>query len=129
MPHRILLVEDGESARTILSMLLRVRGYQVRAEADGPAAVAAAEAFQPEVVLLDIGLPGMSGLEVCRRLRDLKGTCGAVFVALSGRNDEKDFEKSIEAGFDHHVPKPVDIGELEKLFRKRRTTGAQPALR
>ena len=87
-------------------------GHEVRAVHDGPAALAAVEALRPDVVLLDIGMPGMSGYEVARRLRERPGGAALRLVALTGWGAEDDRRRTREAGFDHHLVKPVAPAEL-----------------
>ena len=97
-------------------------GHEVRTAHDGPTALRVAADFRPELVLLDIGLPGMSGYEVARRLRELPGLGDAVLVALTGWGQEGDRRKAEEAGFDHHLVKPVGLQELQPLL-----AGLKPA--
>ena len=114
--RRILVVDDNVDAAETLAMLLRLSGHHVRVAHDGPAALEAARSLPPEVVLLDIGMPGMDGYEVARRLRQLPGLAGAVLVALTGWGQEQDRRRSKEAGFDHHLTKPADPLALRELF-------------
>jgi signal transduction histidine kinase/ActR/RegA family two-component response regulator len=109
---RVLLVDDHEEAVKALGTLLELWGHQVRIALDGPSALEIAGELRPELVLLDIGLPEMDGWEVARRLRRLPEAAGAVLVALTGYGQRADRERSREAGFDHHLVKPVDPGEL-----------------
>jgi CheY-like chemotaxis protein len=113
---RILVVDDNVDATDSLALLLGVSGHEVRTAYDGPAALEAAEAFDPAIVLLDIGLPGMDGYEVARRLRQLPGRDKVLLVALTGYGQEEDRRRSREAGFDHHLVKPVDPEVLLALF-------------
>ena len=96
--------------------LLKLWGHEVRVAHDGPAALEAAAAAPPEVVLLDIGLPGMDGYEVAERLRARPESGGPVLVALTGYGQEEDRRRSREAGFDHHLVKPVDLDDLRSLL-------------
>jgi len=91
-------------------------GHEVQVCHDGQAALATAAEFQPEVVLLDIGLPGMDGYEVARHLRAQPKMEGALIVALTGYGKEEDVQRSRDAGFDHHIVKPADLALLSKLF-------------
>jgi len=111
---RVLLVDDHEEAVKALGTLLELWGHEVRVALDGPSALDAAGELRPELVLLDIGLPEMDGWEVARRLRQLPGAAGAVLVALTGYGQRADRERSREAGFDHHLVKPVDPGVLRE---------------
>jgi signal transduction histidine kinase len=114
--YRVLVVDDNADAANSLTVLLRVAGHEVRACYDGPAALEAANTFLPEVVLLDIGLPGMDGYEVARRLRGQVGKEKVLLIALTGYGQEDDLRRSREAGFDHHLVKPVDPTTLTTLF-------------
>jgi PAS domain S-box-containing protein len=105
--RRILVVDDNADAAEALALALSMTGHAVELAADGPSALAAAAAFRPEVVLLDIGLPGMDGYEVARHLRKEKGSEGLVLVALTGYGQEADRRRAKAAGFDHHLIKPV----------------------
>jgi CheY-like chemotaxis protein len=100
----------------ILADLLRLQGHEVRTAFDGPAALAAARTFHPDVVLLDIGLPGLNGYEVARRLRHLPEAQGTLLVAITGYGREVDRRRGREAGFQHHLIKPVDLRSLERLL-------------
>jgi PAS domain S-box-containing protein len=114
--RRVLIVEDNVDAAEILAAYLRMGGHDVRVALNGPAALQAATAFRPEVVLLDIGLPGMTGYEVARRLRQSPELETALLVALTGYAQSEDRHRASEAGFDHHLAKPVDPGTLKTLL-------------
>lgn len=115
--RRVLVVDDNRDAADSLSLLLSMSGHEVRTTYDGPSALDSARKVPPEVVFLDIGLPGMDGHEVARELRQMLGREGGpVLVALTGYGQEEDRRRSSEAGFDHHFVKPVDIDVLERLF-------------
>jgi CheY-like chemotaxis protein len=113
---RVLVVDDNLDAADSLALLLRVEGHEVEVCHDGGEALATIAQFQPEVVLLDIGLPGMDGYEVARRLRNHPATESAMLVALTGYGQEEDIRRSRDAGFDHHFVKPADLGALTTLF-------------
>ncbi len=115
---RVLLVEDNADASETLTEILQSWGYAVWAVPDGPAALGLFSSERPDVVLLDIGLPGMDGFEVGRRLRTLEGGGDATVVALSGYNHPEDRAKSKEAGFDEHLPKPVDPDVLRRILAR-----------
>jgi CheY-like chemotaxis protein len=91
-------------------------GHEVRTAQDGPAAIEEARTYEPEVVLLDIGLPGMDGLEVARRLRQELGLKDALLVAMTGFGQEEDRCRSQEAGFNAHLVKPVDLETLHTML-------------
>jgi CheY-like chemotaxis protein len=100
----------------MMTMLLESRGYKVRSAGNGAAALKTAREFHPNVVLMDLGLPDMSGHDVVARLKEIEGCQQSVLIALSGRSDPKEVQQSLDAGFHHHVVKPADIDQLEKLF-------------
>ena len=117
--RRILVVDDLVEAAEDMAVLVREAfGHEVRTAHDGPTALQVAADFRPELVLLDIGLPGMSGYEVACRLRQQlgMGDGDAVLVALTGWGQEEDRRKTTEAGFDHHLVKPVGLKELQSLL-------------
>jgi PAS domain S-box-containing protein len=115
-PRRVLVVDDNVDSADSLAMLLQVNGHEVRVAYDGPAALREAAAFVPEVVLLDIGLPGMNGYEVARKLREMPEAKGTLLVAQTGWGQAEDRRRSKEAGFDHHLVKPVDVPKLLELL-------------
>ncbi len=112
----ILVVDDNQDSAESLAMLLRLVGHEVRTAHDGLAAVGAAEVFQPDVVLLDIGLPKLDGYEVARRIRAQRGD-EVVLVALTGWGQQEDRQRAKDAGFDHHVTKPIEFEALKTLLR------------
>jgi two-component system CheB/CheR fusion protein len=126
-PSRVLMVEDNPDAAESLQLLLEVLGHRVDVAHDGPEALAAAHAHPPDVMLVDIGLPGMDGYEVARKVRSDPALRGVVLVALTGYGREEDRRAAFAAGFDHHLVKPVDPDNLEKLIRGvARPGGAEP---
>ena len=114
--HRILVVDDSTDGRERMAELLRLAGYRVAEAADGHEAIRIAPGFRPDVVLLDIGLPGMDGFEVARRLRELPETRTATLIALTGYGQREMQERSRDVGFDHHLVKPVHLDALEPLL-------------
>ncbi len=114
--RRVLVVDDNRDAADSLALLLRLLGDEVRTAHDGPGALAAATAFAPEVVLLDLGLPGLDGYEVARRLRQQPQFARALVVAISGWGQDEDRRQSCAAGFDAHLVKPVDLDVLQRLL-------------
>jgi DNA-binding response OmpR family regulator len=113
--RRVLVVDDNADAADSLAMLLQVRGDDVRVAYDGEQALFAEQEFKPDVLLLDIGMPKLSGYDVARRVRDARG--GEVFiVAITGWGQEEDRQRAREAGFDHHFTKPVDYAKLLDLI-------------
>ncbi|HTU16905.1 MAG TPA: response regulator [Gemmataceae bacterium] len=114
--RRVLIVDDNADAARSLAMLLEIGGHETRLCYDGQTGLAEAEAFRPEVVLLDIGLPELDGLEVARRLRALELSPRPMLVALTGYGQADDVRRSQEAGFDHHLVKPADPQTLTALL-------------
>jgi two-component system CheB/CheR fusion protein len=114
--RRILVVDDNEDAAEMLALVLRKRGYAVVLAFDGEEALAMAEKHHPEVVLLDIGLPGIDGYEVARRLRAKVTSERLTVVAVTGYGQPADRQRSREAGFDHHLVKPVAMERLLPLL-------------
>jgi CheY-like chemotaxis protein len=115
-PLRVVVVDDNEDSAEGLAMLLRLDGHEVATAHDGLEAVSLTEEFRPEVVFLDIGLPGISGYEAARRIRGLPGGQEIRLVALTGWGQQEDRRKSAEAGFDRHLVKPVEPREIERIF-------------
>src|SRR5512145_707901 len=91
-------------------------GHEIQTAHDGRHALAAVRLWQPEIILLDIGLPGMDGYEVARRLREDPATASVVLVALTGYGQDEDRRRAREAGFDHHLTKPVSLDKLSGLL-------------
>jgi PAS domain S-box-containing protein len=113
---RILVVEDNIDSAQSLALLLRRMGYEIEVAYDGLEAVQATAAFRPRVVLLDIGLPRMNGYEAAKRIREQSGSDEVAIVALTGWGQEKDKQLASEAGFDHHLTKPVEPATLTNLL-------------
>ena len=114
--RRVLVVDDNKDAAVTLGMLLRLKGHDVRLAHDGEDALLAAEAFHPQLVLLDIGLPRLNGHEVARRIRQQPWSQDAILVALTGWGQDEDHRRSLAAGFNLHVVKPVEMAALDKLL-------------
>ena len=114
--HRVLVVDDNHDAADSLGLVLSMLGPQVRVEHDGAAALDAIDEWHPTVMLLDLGMPGMDGFEVARRVRADKRHRGIRLVALTGWGQDEDRQCTREAGFDHHVVKPVDPDALSALL-------------
>jgi CheY-like chemotaxis protein len=117
---RILVVDDNPDAAECLGLLLELTGHEVRVAHDGWAALEAARDYQPDAVILDIGLPGLNGYEVARRLRAQPQTRGILLLAVSGWGEEEDFRRSREAGIDHHLVKPANLAKLQQLLAEPR---------
>ena len=113
---RILIVDDNRDSADSLSMLLQLAGNITRTAYDGQEGVDAAAQFQPDVVLLDIGLPKLNGYEACQRIRDATNGKDIILIAVTGWGQPEDRRRSHDAGFDHHIVKPVDPDVLMKLL-------------
>jgi len=123
--RRVLVVDDNEDAAESLAMLLRQGGHQVSIAHDGPTALSIAARESPQVTLLDIGLPGMDGYQVCRELRRI-GHEEMLVVALTGYGQEEDRQRSRDAGFDGHMVKPGDPGELMRIIGRPARSSQMP---
>jgi PAS domain S-box-containing protein len=114
--RRVLVVDDNVDAANSIAMILRMSGYDVRCAYDGPAALEAARSYHPEVVVLDIGLPVMSGYEVAKKLREQEEFARIPIVAVTGYGQDEDRHRSFEAGFNCHLTKPVDVHALQAFI-------------
>jgi CheY-like chemotaxis protein len=129
--RRILIVDDNVDLATSLALMLQMLGHEVHAVHDGPSAIAAVVSFAPDLVFLDIGMPRMSGYEICRRIRALDNGAVPVIVALSGWGQEQDKLRSREAGMDLHLVKPFDPEKLADVLARlpqRTSSVAAPGL-
>jgi signal transduction histidine kinase/DNA-binding response OmpR family regulator len=115
-PRRILVVDDYPRVAETLMKMLALAGHEVRIALDGPAALEEFSTFQPEVVVLDIGLPAMDGYEVARQIRNAPNSPAVTLIAVTGYGQQDDRRRSREAGFDHHLTKPVDSVALLELI-------------
>jgi two-component system CheB/CheR fusion protein len=115
-PRRVLVVDDNVDTAESMALLLSLRGYDVATAHDGPAALKKAASFHPEAVLLDIGLPGLDGYQVATRLRGRRRTAKSLLVAMTGYGQEDDRSRALQAGFDHHLTKPVDPQAIYDLL-------------
>jgi len=113
---RVLVVDDNHDSADSLAMILRVMGTDTRTAYDGQDGVDVAAQFRPDVVLLDIGMPKLNGYEVCRRIRGEPWGKGVVLIAVTGWGQDEDRRRSLEAGFEHHMVKPVDPLALMKML-------------
>ncbi len=116
--RRVLVVDDNRDGADTLSMLLNILGHETRKAYDGHEALAAAEEFRPQIVMLDIGLPKLNGFEVCRKIREEEWGQNVIMVALTGWGQTEDRQKSKDAGFDEHLVKPLDYAALTNLLAK-----------
>ena len=117
-PLRILIVDDNRDGADSLALMLKVMGNETHTAYDGDEAVSAAEKFRPDVILLDIGLPKLNGHEACRRIRRSEAGKKMVIIAQTGWGQEDDRARTHEAGFDHHLVKPVNPKELEGMLKE-----------
>jgi signal transduction histidine kinase len=124
--HRVLLVDDNQDAAALLADSLRALAYDVVVAHDGPAALAAARTFHPDVALLDIGLPVMDGFELADRLRRECGLDRLTLIAVTGYAQELDRRRSAASGFDEHLAKPIDVHELDAVIRRAASNASTP---
>ena len=115
---RVLVVDDNQDAADLLTLALELAGYHTHTAYDGASALQAAEAFRPHVIILDIGLPGMSGYEVARALRQQERFALLPLIALTGWGSPDDKQKAVDAGFDLHLTKPVDAHALHRALQQ-----------
>jgi len=121
--RRILVVDDNRDIADTLSALLRLLGHEVAIAGDGGSALRVAQSFEPHVILLDVGLPDMSGYEVARRLRGDPRASRALLVAVTGWGQEEDRRRARNAGFDHHLTKPTTIEDLAHVLEQKAPLG------
>jgi DNA-binding response OmpR family regulator len=122
----VLVVEDDPDTAGLMAAMLRGDGCTVHVALDGLEALRAAEQEHPEVILLDLGLPGMSGYDVARGLRAQKTEKRPLLIAVTGRGEHADRLRSYEVGIDLHLTKPVDIEELRVYLNRFQTMSAHP---
>jgi CheY-like chemotaxis protein len=115
VPHRILIADDNADSAESMGMLLRLMGNDVRIASDGLEAVEQAAEFQPDIVLMDIGMPRLDGYEAARRIRNQDWSRDTLLVAVTGWGPSDDSDEATAAGFDHHFTKPLDPAELRRL--------------
>jgi CheY-like chemotaxis protein/anti-sigma regulatory factor (Ser/Thr protein kinase) len=127
---RILVVDDNADAAESIAVFMRMEGHEVKTVTDAMQAISCFEAFAPQVAIIDIGLPGMNGYELAASLRATTGMATPVMIALTGYGQAEDFDRSRDAGFDHHFVKPADLkailaavdsGSSEQAREERRT--------
>ena len=116
-PRRIMIVEDQRDAAEMLSMVLTAQSHQVHIAPDGHTALQAVGQFRPDIMLIDIGLPGMSGYDLAERIRSDRSLGHVLLVALTGYGGPEDRTRALECGFDRHVVKPIDERALDDLLR------------
>ena len=113
--QRVLIVDDNVDTADSMAILLTTMGHEVRAAYNGASAVETAEHFRPDVVLLDLGMPGLNGYETAHYIREETWGKDTVVVAVTGWGSHADHQRSLDAGFDYHLTKPVDPEVLRKL--------------
>ena len=116
--RRVLVADDNEDAGESLAMLLRLDGYEVQVANNGTDALALFDRMLPDVVILDIGMPGLSGYEVAGRIRERDAGKEAMLIAVTGWGQQADKARASQAGFDHHFTKPVEPESLSALLAK-----------
>ena len=118
LQRRVLIVEDNQDAADSLRMFLELLGLHVRVAYNGQDGVREAIAWKPDVVLSDIGLPGLDGYAVAREIRGNPLTAGARLIAITGYDDPESLERSRKAGFEYHLVKPADPGVLVRILAR-----------
>jgi len=126
--RRVLVVDDNIDAAESTAAFLRLEGHEVKAVHDGLQALASLRVFDPHVVVLDIGLPGLDGYAVARQLRERGDTSHVLLIALTGYGQKEDRSRAAEAGFDYHFVKPADPREIQAAIERGRNTGGEPML-
>lgn len=117
-PMRIMIVEDNEALAQTTGWLVEMIGYDYKLAANGKEAIAASADYRPDVFMIDIGLPGMNGYDLCRELKSRPDTAGAVFIAQTGWGEAEHRRMTAEAGFDHHLVKPLYLETLETVLNE-----------
>lgn len=120
---KILVVDDNHDSALSMSMMLSIMGHDTRTAHDGETAVATAESFRPDVVLLDIGLPKLNGYEVAQRIREQSWGTSMYLIAVTGWGQDEDRQRSTEVGLNLHMVKPVEPAALERLLEGLKTSG------
>ena len=115
---RVAIVEDNKLQAKSLAMLLEMMGYQVRTASDAASALRMMAEFIPQVALIDIGLPGLNGYELARQVRSMPQLRDITLIAQTGWGTDDDREQAREAGFQHHLTKPIDHQRLEKILQE-----------
>jgi CheY-like chemotaxis protein len=126
-PKRVLLVEDYPALAEMTTWALEMDGHEVVVAKDGPSAIELAKSYLPDVILMDIGIPGMDGYTVCKLMRQEPILTNTVIIAQTGWGEEKHRRMSKEAGFDHHFVKPVDLDLLRNTIQTASHKAVQPA--
>jgi CheY-like chemotaxis protein len=114
--RRVLVVDDNKDSALTLAMILRIMGHEAQTAHDGLEAIQLAETFRPEVIFLDIGMPKLNGYDTCRHIRQQPWGTSIVIVALTGWGQAEDYRRSKDAGFNHHLVKPVKPPVLRQVL-------------
>jgi CheY-like chemotaxis protein len=122
--RRVLIVDDNEDAATSMAMLVEALGGRAATARDALTGLAKLQEFEPDVVFLDIGLPGIDGYEACRRIRAARSDRRVTIVALTGWGHAQDKQRALDVGFDAHLTKPVDPSVVEELLSSATEAGA-----
>ena len=117
LQRRILIADDNRDSAETLAALLRMEGHEVTSVHDGPVALSVFGELKPDVALLDIGMPGLTGYEVARKMRQATPRASLTLIAITGWGQDIDKERAFAAGFDHHLTKPVDPQRLVELLK------------
>jgi len=125
--RRILVADDMPDSADSLAMLLDAMGHEVRVAYDGEQALQTAEQYRPDVVLLDLGMPKLNGYDTCRRIRETPWGRGMTLIAQTGWAQQEDRQRTQDAGFDHHVVKPIDPATLDALLRTITVSASEPS--
>jgi PAS domain S-box-containing protein len=126
-PHRVLVVDDNEDAAQTLAKSLAIMGHEVRAVYNGAECLRLSETFHPEIVFLDIGMPRLNGYDTARRLRGEPWARNTMLVAITGWGQDEDRRRAREAGFDHHLVKPIDFAALARIMDAYAAKTVEPA--
>lgn len=119
--YRVLVIDDNQTAAQTIGWLVEADGHEVNCAYNGKDALAIAATYKPDFVFLDIGIPGMDGYEICHLMKDLPGLENTVFVAQTGWSDKAFVARSREAGFDHHLVKPLELATLRDILSRKKT--------
>jgi PAS domain S-box-containing protein len=121
--RRVLVIEDNRDAREMFRMMLELAGHEVMEAEEGLSGLELLKSVRPDVAVIDVGLPGLNGYEIARRFREEEGADGVMLVALTGYGTPEAVERSLQAGFDHHLIKPVNAEALQEIMRGRGFAG------
>lgn len=119
LPRRIMVVDDSADAAQVLCMLMETLGHECQTVFDSTKALEIAKHYKPEFVFLDLGMPGVDGYALCRQMRELPELALTVFIAETGWSDKDHMDRAREAGFQHHLVKPIGVKEIEAVLTQR----------